>query len=181
MCATVQTVVAVALFMTQSSPSFADGREHIVRLPWKGHAQVASKIVPPGHPQHDARCGTDVEAIISGAGLMTLLGQFFAEQSHCLRSDFSFYSGRFTFTSPDGRTVGGQYFGQLVPALLPPPSTPPLGSGVIRGNVCVEGGTVFPRILNDCAAGRYSSATGILNLDTGDGTVFIDYQIGVGR
>ena len=52
---------------------------------------------------------------------------------------------------------------------------------MILGSVCVQGGTAFSHIVNDCAAQRYSAALGVLNLTTGDGTVFLDYALGVGR
>ena len=40
-------IVAFAVLAAQW-PVLAQGRGHIVRLPWKGHAQSASVIVPPG-------------------------------------------------------------------------------------------------------------------------------------
>ena len=182
MHARVLIILSVVTVMS-ALPLAADSRDHVLRFTWRGHAQTASKIVPPGDAQHDAaRCGTDPQAVISGAGVTTLLGQFMATQSHCLRlADFSFYGGVFSYTTPDGKTVEGQYRGQFAPALLPPSQSPPRGSVLILGNLCVKGGTAHPRIVDDCAADRYSPARGILNLDTGDGTVFLDYELGIRR
>jgi hypothetical protein len=173
------SIVALAV-LAALWPVLAQGRGHIVRLPWKGHAQSASMVVPPGDPMHPARCDTQPAALIVGAGLTTLLGQFSVRQSHCLGENGAFSSGEFEFTTTAGRTIRGQYFGQLVPTFPPPPNTPPSG-GLIQGSVCVSDGDAFARIVDDCASGDYSPALGILNLVTGDGTIFIDYALGVGR
>jgi hypothetical protein len=157
----------------------ASDRDRVERLQWRGHAQSASVVVLPGHTLHPERCGSRPAALIAGAGLTTVLGQFTVRQSHCLNEAGSFDDGQFEFMKADGTTVTGQYSGQLIPSLPPPPNTPP--AGVINGQVCVEGGTALTGIVDDCAAGRYSPALGVLNLATGDGTIFIDYKLGVRR
>jgi len=144
---------------------------------WRGQAQVASRIVGPGDPLHPARCAGPA-AILGGAGLTSLLGLLTAEQSHCLNADGSFDRGRFVFTATDGRTISGRYYGQIVPAVAPPPDQPP-SNGIILGSVCIQGGTAFDHIVDDCAAGRYAPARGVLNLTTGDGTIFLDYTLRV--
>jgi hypothetical protein len=75
------SIVALTVVAAQW-PVLAQGRGHIVRLPWKGHAQSASVVVPPGDPIYPPRCGTQPAALIVGAGLTTLLGQFSVRQSH---------------------------------------------------------------------------------------------------
>ena len=173
-------LLAVGIFATVTSTGFASNGERLARLPWKGHAQSASAIVTPGSPLYPDRCDGRAAAIVAGAGRTTLLGQFVVQQSHCLGENGAFDRGEFTFTNIGGRTVHGKYAGQLVPAFPPPPDAPP-GSGVIHGRVCVAGGTAFRGIVNDCAAERYSPVLGVLNLVTGDGTIFIDYQLGLRR
>jgi hypothetical protein len=175
------TLLATAVCTALAFPAYADdsGETGSGRRQWRGQAELASRIVLPGDPLHPARC-QGAAVILGGAGLTSLLGQFVAEQSHCLNEDGSFNQGRFVFTAPDGRTIRGRYYGQIVPALPPPPNQPP-GSGVILGKVCVSAGTAFRDIVNDCAANRYAPARGLLNLTTGDGTIFLDYALGVRR
>jgi hypothetical protein len=175
----VLTVVTAGIVAAQATIGSAEdwGR---VRLPWKGHAQSASKTVLPGDPLHPDRCEGRPAAVIAGAGLTTLIGQFEVRQSHCLGDNGGFGQGEFTFTTVEGRTIFGRYSGQLVPTFPPPPGALP-ESGLIHGSVCVEGGTALPGIVNDCAAGRLSPALGVLNLVTGDGTIFIDYALGLKR
>jgi hypothetical protein len=175
--ALIATVVCAAVV----APVYADDEDESGsrRRPWRGQAQLASRIVLPADPLHPARCA-GAAAILGGAGLTTLLGQFLGEQSHCLNPDGSFDQGEFVFTATDGRTISGQYYGQIVPA-VPPPANQPPSSGVIVGNVCVQGGTAFDDIVNDCARQRYAPALGILNLTTGDGTIYLDYALGVRR
>ena len=156
----------------------ASDRDRVERLQWRGHAQSASVVVFPGHTLYPERCGGRPAALIAGAGLTTVLGQFVVRQSHCLNETGGFEGGQFEFIKTDGTTVTGRYSGQLIPS-FPPPITP--ASGVINGQVCVEGGTALTGIVDDCAAGRYSPALGVLNLLTGDGTIFIDYKLGVRR
>ena len=172
--------MAVGIFVTLPVIDLAADRDRTARVPWKGQAQSASAVVTPGNPLYPDRCDGRPAAVAAGAGLTTLLGQFLVQQSHCLGDNGGFDAGEFTFTTIGGRTVHGQYSGQLVPAFPPPPGALP-ASGVIHGRVCVSGGTAFPGIVDDCAAGRYSPALGILNLVTGDGTIFIDYGLGLRR
>jgi hypothetical protein len=175
------TFVLTAVWAAFAAAATADdSHEHgFGRRQWRGQAQVASRVVLPGDPLHPARCAGPA-AILGGAGLTNLLGQFVGEQSHCLNDDGSFDQGQFVYTAPDGRTIRGRYYGRIVPAVPPPAGQPP-SNGVILGNVCVRGGTAFDHIVNDCAAGRYSPARGVLNLTTGDGTIFLDYALGVRR
>ena len=174
-------LVATAVCAVLIAPAYADDddKNSSGRRQWSGQAQLASRIVLPGDPLHPSRCAGPA-AILGGAGLTTLLGQFLGQQSHCLNPDGSFDQGQFIFTAADGRTIRGRYYGKVVPAVAPPPNEPP-SSGVILGSVCVQGGTAFSHIVNDCAAQRYADALGVLNLTTGDGTIFLDYLLGVGR
>ena len=171
--------LAVVVLSLPASLAASD-RDRVERLQWRGHAQSASVVVLPGHTLYPERCGDRPAALIAGAGLTTVLGQFSVRQSHCLNEAGSFDDGQFEFMKADGTTVTGQYFGQLIPSLPQPPNTS-LAGGVINGQVCVEGGTALTGIVDDCAAGRYSPAMGVLNLVTGDGTIFIDYKLGVRR
>ena len=175
------TLVATAICAVLVVPAHADDEDDNSsgRRKWNGVAQLASRIVLPGDPLHPDRCAGPA-AILGGAGLTTLLGQFVGQQSHCLNPDGSFDQGQFVFTATDGRTIRGRYYGQIVPAVAPPPNELPT-SGVILGSVCVQGGTAFSHIVNDCAAQRYAPARGVLNLTTGDGTIFLDYALGVRR
>jgi hypothetical protein len=175
------TIIGTAVCAALVAPAFADDRHEAEpeRRAWRGQAQVASRIVTPGDPLHPDRCAGPA-AILGGAGLTTVLGLLVAEQSHCLNPDFSFDHGQFVFTATDGRTITGQYYGQIVPALPPAPNQPP-ANGVILGMVCVEGGTAFDHIVNDCARRRFVPARGLLNLTTGDGTIFLDYVLRVRR
>lgn len=116
---------------------------------------------------------------VVGAGTATFLGTVVDEQSHCLRQDGSFFGGRFKLTNADGRTITGRYFGQLEPTFnstFPPPG--PGGSWLIKGNVCISGGTIG-NIENDCPSGHYEPARGITNLSNGDATIFLDQTIGI--
>lgn len=158
----------------------ASDRDRVERVHLRGHAQSASVVVLPGQSLHPERCGDRPAAIIAGAGLTTVFGQFVVRQSHCLNDTGGFDGGQFEFIKTDGTTLTGRYMGQLIPNFPPPPNTPP-ASGVISGQVCIESGTAFTRIVDDCAAGSYSPALGVLNLVTGDGTIFIDYKLGVRR
>jgi hypothetical protein len=175
------SLIATAVCAALAIPAYADDERDTGarRRPWSGHAQLASRIVVPGDPLHPTRCDGPA-AILGGAGLTNLLGQFLGQQSHCLNQDGSFDKGHFVFTATDGRTIRGQYYGRIVPAVPPPPDQPPT-SGLILGSVCVQGGTAFDHIVNDCAAHRYAPARGVLNLTTGDGTIFLDYALGVRR
>jgi hypothetical protein len=171
--------LAVVVLALPASVAASD-RDRIVRLHLRGHAQSGSVVRTPGETLHPERCLVRPAAVITGAGLSTVLGQFVVRQSHCLDNTGGFDEGQFEFVRTDGTTVTGRYTGQLIPSPSPTQGDPPT-SAVISGRVCIDGGTAFPDIVDDCAAGRYSPALGVLNLVTGDGTIFIDYLLGVRR
>jgi hypothetical protein len=173
------TISLIAGFVV--APAYAEDQDasRSGRQQWSGQAQLASRIVLPNDPAHPVRCAGPA-AIIGGAGLTNLLGQFLAQQSHCLNEDGSFDQGQFVFTATDGGTIRGRYYGRIVPAVAPSPDQPPTNF-VFLGSVCVQGGTAFNHIVNDCAAQRYAPARGMLNVTTGDATLFLDYPLGVRR
>ncbi len=112
-------------------------------------------------------------------GESNLLGPVVDEQSHCVRADNTFFDGRFTLTNADGRTIRGRYFGALEPTFnskFPPEVEAPAGPFLIKGQVCISGGTGW-RILDTCAFGRDEPARGITNVSTGDATIFLDQML----
>jgi hypothetical protein len=116
---------------------------------------------------------------VRGAGDADLLGPVIDEQSHCVRSDFTFFAGRFRLTNAAGRFIEGRYSGQLEPVFEPAATDARPGPQfLIRGSVCIEGGTVA-RIQNDCERHRFQPARGITNIVSGDATIFLDQLIGL--
>jgi hypothetical protein len=155
------------------------------RTRFTAHLQTTSRFIPVDKIDPN-RCAdeagqTPVIGVleVSGAGDADLLGPVIDEQSHCLRADFTFFAGRFKLTNAGGRFIEGRYSGRLEPAFAPQPSDAPPGpQWLIRGNVCLEGGTVA-RIQNDCERHRFQPARGITNIASGDATIFLDQLIGL--
>jgi hypothetical protein len=146
------------------------------RKPFKATLQTTTRLAP----QTDGaaiRCAPAPALEVVGAGQATFLGAVFDEQSHCLGPAGQFFDGKFTLTDSSGRTIAGEYSGTLIPTFNSRFTAPPGGSWLVRGNVCISGGTRFRNIKNDCAAGRFGSAVGITNLDNGDATIFLDLSI----
>jgi hypothetical protein len=73
------TLVATAVCAVFIAPAYADDEHEngFGRRQWSGLAQLASRIVLPGDPLHPDRCAGPA-AILGGAGLTNLLGQFLA-------------------------------------------------------------------------------------------------------
>jgi hypothetical protein len=165
------------------------------RVPFKATFAVTGHVIFPGAPgylDYTNQCyGAAPVQVIQGVGDASYLGLFTDTQSHCLglpdATGLPFFNGHFTFTSPQGRTLSGEYHGQLTPTItstFPDKNNPaPGGSWIIEGMVCVSGGTVFRGIVDDCAAGRFTPARGISLLNGADsqGTLYLDQTIGVRR
>ena len=105
--------LAVVVLVLPASLAASD-RDRVERLQWRGHAQSASVVVFPDHMLYPERCGGRAAALIAGAGLTTVLGQFTVRQSHCLDNAGGFDEGQFEFIKTDGTTVTGRYWGSSV-------------------------------------------------------------------
>jgi hypothetical protein len=165
------------------------------RVPFKASFTVAGRVIFYGSPDYAQlyldRCHMAPVDVIQGAGDASYLGTMTDVQSHCLGdpadpSSLPFFAGAFTFTNPAGKTITGEYHGQLVPTntSIPPTMGPPQGAWIIEGLVCISGGTIFRNIANDCAANLFFSARGITILnpltgDTNESTLFLDQTIGI--
>jgi hypothetical protein len=125
-------------------------------------------------------------AEVVGSGNANFRGPVELTQSHCVRSDGTFFNGSFTLTNAYGKTIEGRYCGKLVATFnskFPnPPSNPsPSGTWLIAGNVCIV--TVGGRAVSDCrqqCPKGYEPATGITTLTPrldGPATIFLDQVI----
>lgn len=198
------TAVAMAsLFAaTTINASPAEDRGAGFRIPFEAQASLTGKVILPSDPNYapyTSQClGAPVQ-VIQGAGDSPDLGLFTDVQSHCLglqeadplrpgKVVIPFFAGVFTFTNSHGKTITGQYQGQLretdtsIPAASA--TAPPTGGWIIEGRVCVSGGTVFRSIVDDCNAARWFDARGLTILDplTGNdnlATLLLHQTIGV--
>jgi hypothetical protein len=104
--------------------------------------------------------------LIDGRGHGTHVGSFTTAQSHCIdpggADPLAFTDGSFTFTTADGERLIGTYSGRLLPT-----STPGVFS--LDGTASFEGGTG-----RFAGASGTATATGVLNLNTGEAMVFLD-------
>jgi hypothetical protein len=202
------TAVAItSLFAaTTMNAASAEDRGAGLRLPFKAQAALSGKVIlpnpaDPAYAPHLSQClgGQAPAQVIQGAGDSPDLGLFTDVQSHCLglpepdrlrpgKVVLPFFAGVFTFTNSDGRTISGQYQGQLreTDTSVPPASAtaPPTGGWIIEGLVCVSGGTLFRNIVDDCKAGRWFDARGLTILDplttnANLTTLVLDQTIGV--
>jgi hypothetical protein len=191
---------------TTSNASPAENRGAEVRLPFEAQASLSGRVIlpnpsGPAYAPYVSQClgGQAPVQVIQGAGDSPDLGLFTDVQTHCLglpeadplrpgKVVLPFFGGVFTFTNSDGRTVTGQYNGQLreTDTSTPPPSAtaPPTGGWIIEGRVCISGGTLFKNIVDDCKAGRWFDARGLTILDplTGNtnlATLFLHQTIGI--
>ena len=131
------------------------------------------------------------------AGTTSLLGLVDDRQVHCLGDPvfvnpptdipeaLPFEGGRFVFTDTKGRYIEGKYEGNATPTVASkpppagsPPGTPPTGTWIIEGKVCISGGSPQLRIVNDCAANRYFPARGVTDPLNGTATIYINQTIG---
>ena len=104
-----------------------------------------------------------------GGGQATHLGRFTSVQSHCIDPEGSdplgFTDGFYTFTAANGDAIFGSYSGRLVPTDAP-------GVFGLSGHFTIAGGT-----------GRFEdasgdgSASGLVNLVTGEASVFLQGSI----
>jgi|SRR5688572_10085985 len=165
--------IAVALVTAATTVEGSDHR----RL--RADLQTTSRMVAPPEGRcidEPGRAPVIGLLLAAGAGETTLIGTVLDEQSHCVRADLSFFGGRFTLTSAQGRTINGLYYGHLEPTFnstFPPPA--PGGAWIIRGSVCAAVGPIE----DTCRPGDYEPAHGITNLTTGDATIFLDQKIRV--
>jgi len=104
-----------------------------------------------------------------GGGQATHVGAFTSVQSHCIDPEgsdpLSFTDGFYTFTAANGDTIFGSYSGHLIPTETP-------GVFGLDGHFTIAGGT-----------GRFEdasgdgSASGLVNLVTGEASVFLQGTI----
>ena len=175
-----RSVVTLSTMIVLAGGVLAAGDESgFRRVRLFGQAQSVSKIVFSGDPAYPTRCLGAPAAVIGGAGLTNEQSQFLLEQSHCLGAAGTFTLGEFKFTGVDGSELVGRYFGELAPTVTSVFGDPPGGAWNVIGNLCIEEGDLYRRVADDCAADHYFPARGLLNLGTGDATIFIDYPLGV--
>jgi hypothetical protein len=189
-----RAVTAVLLVLVSSAGSANDGHD-LVRF--QATLQTTSLFVPTAEGQPPpAGCevsrGEPVIGVLNvvGAGTSNLfLGQLYVQQRHCVRRDLTFFGGCFKLTktlppltaspcSSGDSLLEGRYFGGLERTFnskFPPP--PPLGTWLIKGNVCIL--KVRGHTVNDCSQPprRYEAASGISYQDTGAATIFLDQVI----
>ncbi len=168
-----------ASFMLSASAGWAHDDHEGVRF--QATLQTTSLLMLP--PVEQGRCAdlpTPLVGLLKvvGAGDTNLVGVVKDEQSHCVRADGTFDGGKFTLTNPQGKKIEGRYFGGLVPTFnskFPPPA--PLGTWLIAGSVCIV--SLGGRPVSDCShpPANYEPATGITDLSTGAGTIFLDQFI----
>jgi hypothetical protein len=197
-------VVMASLFAINASSAENQGAG--LRLPFAAQATLSGKVIlpnpaDPAYTPYLSQClgGQAPVQVIQGAGDSLDLGLFTDVQSHCLsppaadplrpgKMVLPFFGGVFTFTNIDGRTVAGQYQGQLreTDTSNPPASAtaPPTGGWIIEGRVCISGGTLFKNIVDDCKAGRWFAARGLTILDplagnTNLATLLLNQTIGI--
>jgi hypothetical protein len=192
-------VSSLGLMFSQAQATAVAEVGAVERVPFKASFAVAGRVIFYGSPdytqQYLDRCHMAPVNLIQGAGDASYLGTMTDVQSHCLGTQdptapnaLPFFGGAFIFTSPDGRTITGEYHGRLVPTntSIPPTMGPPQGAWIIEGLVCISGGTVFRNIVNDCVANLFFPARGITILnpltgDTNESTLFLDQTIGMAR
>lgn len=167
----------------------ADHREWMRRIDFGATLTTTSYLVYPGTDGYDEACGGRAMTSMVGAGASNLLGVLWVRQTHCLgvletTADGTMVipitGGSFEAVDARGKTVTGKYRGRLVP-------TPnagmgeivPYGTWLIQGSACVNGGTRFPKIVDDCAADKYAPIRGIADLNALQTTVFMDQTLGV--
>ena len=199
-------ILAATLFASTINASSAENHGAGLRLPFVAQAALSGKVILP-NPADPAYTpyfsqylgGRAPVQVIQAAGDAADLGPFTHVQSHCLSAPAAdplrpgkvvlpFFGDVFTFTNTDGRTVTGQYEGQLreTDTSNPPlsPTAPSTGGWIIEGRVCVSGGTLFKNLVDDCKAGRWFAARGQTILDplTGNAslaTLFLHQTIGI--
>ena len=190
-------LLAAALLAATPLASQADG----LRIPFTGSLEGGGRVVVPGVPGVDytadyrARCGGGPVLETEAAGTTSLLGLVDDFQSHCLLPPevvggqivgLPFGNGRFRFTDTKGRYIEGEYRGKVTPTVASkpppagsPPGTPPTGTWIIEGEVCISGASSQLHIANDCAANRYFPARGVTDPLNGTATIFINQTIGI--
>jgi hypothetical protein len=198
-------MLTASLLASTINASSAENHGAGLRLPFAAQATLSGKVIlpnpaDPAYTPYSSQClGQAPVQVIQGAGDSPDLGLFTDVQSHCLslpeadplrpgKVILPFFGGIFTFTNADGRTVTGQYEGELreTDTSTAPSSAaaPPTGGWIIEGRICVSGGTLFKNIVNDCKAGRWFDARGLTILDplTGNAnlaTLFLHQTIGI--
>jgi len=104
-----------------------------------------------------------------GGGQAAHLGQFTSVQTHCVNPEgsdpLSFTDGFYTFTAANGDTIFGSYSGRLIPTETP-------GVFSLDGHFTVAAGT--GRFEDASGSG---SASGLVNLATGEASVFLQGTI----
>ena len=193
---TMKLLAAALLAATPPSPSHADG----LRIPFTGSLEGGGRVVTPATPadytaDYWGRCGGGPVLETEAAGTTSLLGLADDFQSHCLLLPevvggqivrLPFGNGRFRFTDTKGRYIEGEYRGRATPTVASkpppagsPPGTPPTGTWIIEGEVCISGASSQLHLTNDCAANRYFPARGVTDPLNGTATIFINQTIGI--
>ena len=166
-------LLAAALLAATPLASQADG----LRIPFTGSLEGGGRVVVPGIPgitytaDYWARCGGGPVLETEAAGNTSLLGLVDDFQSHCLLPPevvggqivgLPFSNGRFRFTDTNGGTskasIAAKPLRRLRPSRHRPVlrGTPPTGTWIIEGEVCISGASPQLHIANDCTANRYS-------------------------
>ncbi len=188
-------IAATSIVALTPLASHADG----LRFPFVASLQGAGRVVAAGDAGYTAdymaRCGGAPMLETEAAGQTSLLGVVDDFQTHCLGlpvmvngqiDHLPFFNGQFRFTDTRGRFIEGRYEGKLTPTVASrpppgPPPTPPTGTWIVEGQVCISGASPQLRIADDCAAGRWFPARGISDPLAGTATIYLNQTLGVRR
>jgi hypothetical protein len=171
------------------------------RVPFKATSAVAGRIAAHGTPGYTQayvdRGGVANVNASRGGGDAALLGAIPVVQSHCADAGVPITAGTrpfigevSTFTNADGKTITGEYRGQLVPTntAFPPGMSAP-HARIVEALVCISGGTASGNSVDHCAVSRFLPARGLMlfnafNTPTGETnetTLSVHQAIGTGN
>ena len=157
------SVLALVLLLLAAGATSVGAKEQERPVPFRAtYSAIQTVTVDP------LRCPV-LTVNAEGGGEATHLGQFASVQSHCIDPDgsdpLSFTEGFYTFTAANGDTIFGSYGGRLIP-------TETLGVFGLDGHFTIAGGT--GRFEGASGGG---SASGLVNLVTGEASVFLQGTI----